>query len=272
MPDTDLPKFESPPVIETVLSAQFGRLRHYSNAHAGWFWKNYLGLEWERVSEAPRIAEQYERFGEEKRWGISGSTVTLRGSPEAERTQIYRSDNERMIQVQDSRFIYNWRKQKDSDYPSYAKLLPEYRDQFAHFARFVQDSENPPLDINQWEVTYVNHIPKGDLWESPADWPQLFPGLWVPANGVEQLELDTLNSEWSLLAGDSSGRLHISLKHVRVGAAEGPEILALQLTARGPMTGETTLEQGFDKGHRWIVLSFTAMTSELAHTHWGRIR
>ncbi len=46
LPDPDsLPIFATPPVVETVLSAQFFPLEYFSNAHAGWFWKNYLGTE-----------------------------------------------------------------------------------------------------------------------------------------------------------------------------------------------------------------------------------
>ncbi|OLB29539.1 MAG: hypothetical protein DMG41_37135 [Acidobacteria bacterium] len=36
------PKFDAPPVVETVLSVQFSSLPGFATAHAGWFWKEYL--------------------------------------------------------------------------------------------------------------------------------------------------------------------------------------------------------------------------------------
>src|SRR3989304_8583091 len=154
-----LPKFDAPPVIETVLGVQFSRLPGFSTAHAGWFWKSYLkGPErWPKVVDAARLEDQTERFGEEV-W--VRPVVRLTASGAAQRTQIIRADDERMIQIQDSRFILNWRKQSH-DYPSYDVLVPEFRESFASFSRFVQDAGFGSLDLNQWEVTYLNHVPKG---------------------------------------------------------------------------------------------------------------
>lgn len=192
--------------------------------------------------------------------------------PESNRLQLIRSDNERMIQVQPSRFVYNWKKSGSGEYPSYEKLLPEFQEQFGRFRKFVLDAGYLELEINQWEVTYVNHILKGELWNNAADWLRVIPKLTVLADAIEGQKFDGFAGNWSLALGGNTGRLHITLKHIRVGSATGPEALALQLTARGPVDVKQGfgLEDGFDLGHNAIVLSFSEMTSDEAHKHWER--
>jgi len=201
-------------------------------------------------------------------WGLPGG-ISIRTEPLAERHQILRDDHERMIQIQDSRFIYNWKK-GDDDYPSYGTLLPEFSRQFANFQQFAKDAGNEGLQINQWEVTYVNHLLKGEIWDSSADWHTLLPWLSAPAVGVMDQKPEGFQGEWQLVIGNNYGRLYVNCKHVRLGSAEGQEALALQLTARGPIDEERgiDLEKGFDIGHSSIVLSFENMTSEAAHKYW----
>lgn len=265
-----LPKFDSPPVVETVLSVQFAPLQKFSDAHAGWFWKNYLDKEWGNVQVAPKIDDQFERFGEEMRWGPSAAFRIATG-PGSERIQIIRADNERMIQIQDTRFIYNWKKQEGS-YPSYDELLPEFQSVFSQFEKFAAEAGFGSLIPSQWEVTYVNHIPKGELWESVKDWPNIFPGLPAPSSNVSNLSPEDFRGEWRSIIGGNLGRLYTTLNRGKVGSDKGPEIIQLQFTARGPVNPEKTLDLqgGFRLGHESIVLSFTDMTSDAAHKHWKR--
>lgn len=266
-----LPKYDSPPVIETVLSAQFSPLSGFTTAHAGWFWKNYLSDLWTTVREAPVIQDAFERFEEEKQWGPE-STLRLYTEPESNRLQIIRNDNERMIQVQPSRFVYNWKKSGEGEYPSYEKLLPEFQEQFGRFNEFARAADLSNIELNQWEVTYVNHIVKGQLWNDISDWSSVIPRLSVFNAAVEGQRFDAFNSTWSLVLGENKGRLHIAVKHVRVGSAKGPEALSIQLIARGPVDEKRgmPLQAGFDLGHAAIVESFTEMTSADAHKYWRR--
>ena len=73
-----------------------------------------------------------------------------------------------MIQIQNSRFAYNWKHHPGSEkaYPGYEVLLPEFEDGLNKFTAFAAEADLGRLDLNQWEVIYVNHIPKGDLWQT----------------------------------------------------------------------------------------------------------
>jgi uncharacterized protein (TIGR04255 family) len=263
-----LPRFETPPVVETVLSAQFVHLPNFSTALAGWFWKRYLSAEWPKAKDAPRIEDQFERFDTP---GVFVPPLAWRVSREMEsqRVQLIRSDDQRMIQIQNTRFILNWKKMHEH-YPTYEVLSPEFRDHFAKFQAFIQDAGLGAISLNQWEVTYVNHIPKGELWDSPSDWKRILPGLYTPA-AWNQLDLETFSGHWRFALSDKRGRLYIAVQHTRLAPKE-PETLILQLTARGFVDAQKgwSLESGFDLGHEHIVQTFASITSEPAQAHWRR--
>lgn len=258
-----LPEFDAPPVVETVLGGQFDRLE-FSNALAGWYWKSKLGDQWATATDAQRLDDVFERWGDDRKWADPTPRVRISQDPNS-RLQIIREDGTRMVQVQDSRFIYNWKKNEESSYPTYQILLPEFKDQVEKFGDFIQASELGAITFNQWEVVYVNRIPKGVLWETPRDWSKIFPNFQFPMDGLLP---DSFVGVWHHTLEENRGRLHIDLKHAKIESGE--EILQLQLTARGPVDENVDLYAGFDLGHETIVQAFASMTSEFAHKHWKR--
>ena len=263
-----LPEFDAPPVIETVLSAQFVRLPNFSSAISGWFWKQYLSSEWAKAKDAPRIEDQFERF-DEPRVPVSPIRIRQSSEMESERVQLIRSDDERMIQIQNTRFILNWKKEH-GNYPTYKVLWPEFRELFARFQTFTQDAGLGQVSLNQWEVTYVNHIPQGNLWNSPRDWPKILPGLYTPL-AWNSSDCETLAGSWRFVLEAKRGRLYINVQHGRVGVS-GPDALVVQFTARGPVDNGKgwSLESGFSLGHEYIVRTFASITSEEAQASWLR--
>ncbi len=247
----ELAKFDSPPVIETVLSLQFEPLENYSDAHAGWYWKNYLSTDWDEIVNVPRVQDKFERFADERKWTPHGGQLLIQTQPSAERYQILRVDKQRMLQVQNSRFILNWRRGGDGEYPTYEKLKPEFMEHYENFKIFVADSGNEEIKPNQWEVTYVNQIIKGELWESLSDISKIFPWISFPAEGVADQVTDGYDFKSTLTIGANLGRLYISLKHARIGSDQGAETLILEIIARGPVSEEKGInfEDGFDIGH-----------------------
>jgi uncharacterized protein (TIGR04255 family) len=263
------PKFERPPVVETVLGVQFDTLK-ITTAQLGLFWKS-LGADWPTVAEAAPLPEQRERFGE-LAWAtpevqINVHTVVALAPL---RLQISNRAGDRMIQVQKNRFHYNWQK-KGGTYPSYKKVRAEFDQALEAFRRFIAAEGLGDIAPNQWELTYVDYEPPGELWRSPAEWGNVLPGLLCRDNRPEGLRLETLGGEWHYEIMPQRGRLHVTLNLGKVGeAAEGG--LLLQTTARGPVGGDSGLGigSGLDLGHEAIVRMFLEITSAEAHRAWGR--
>lgn len=260
-------KFAAPPVVEVVLSVQFEPLSGWSSAHAGRFWAECLGEPWTKAQDAGRLADKFEKFGRGLDWTAPG--VRLEAGQPGVRIQIVSDDDERLIQIQDSRFVYNWRKRSGS-YPSFETLLPAFEANLANFERFVGEAKLGEVKPNQWEITYVDQIPKGELWNSPPDWSTIVPSLATPFGDSSGVSLESLASNWRLSIPDERGRVYVSAQHARIGSAEGLEVLRLEFVARGRVGLDADYLSGFELGHDSITRCFLAMTSEKAHRHWQR--
>jgi uncharacterized protein (TIGR04255 family) len=263
------PHFDQPPVVETVLGVQFAPLAGFTNGHLGWYWKRYLDEEWSRATDAPPLTDQFETFDAEGRWGLPGLQLILGAGVKPGRLQITTAAGDRLLQVQATQFHYNWQKREGS-YPSYSKMRAEFDHLFANFCRFVAEAGLGEVIPNQWEFTYVDHIQRGALWDSPADWHKVLPGLLAPGR-FAGIRFEGLNGDWHYEIEPRRGRLHIVLQHVRVGAPSGPEAVQVRSTARGPVRQEPgwDLDNGLQLGHDVLLNTFLQMTSAEAQRAWG---
>jgi len=265
-----LPKFDAPPVLETVIGVQFVPLPNFTGAMAGWFWKSYLskfGGEWTKTNDVIPLQDQFEQFGPGTGWIPPGIHLA---TTEATRTQLVRSDEERMVQIQFSRFILNWKRGKNQ-YPSYDNLLSEFLELFEQFCLFARDAGYGPLGLNQWEMTYVNYLERGELWNNFDDLRKIFKDILIPKSVFPVEFADSINANWRYLLSDNAGRLHVTLNHIKT-APENKEVLRLQFVARGPLTQPDmkSLSNSLNLGHEAIVRTFAAITTSDAQKFWKR--
>jgi uncharacterized protein (TIGR04255 family) len=263
---TNLPSFRSPPVIETVLGVQFAPIPDLTGAHIGWFWKNFLDGSWARVIEVPFLQDQFERFAEQNTWNFPQLQFSV-SLPN--RLQMIHADDDRVIQVQNTRFLYNWRRRADA-YPRYKNIYPQFASSLKTFESFLSTAGLGDISPNQWEITYINHIPQGSLWKSPDDWHKVFPGLFNLPGHPDPLRLESISNDWHLEIVPQRGRLHIACKHGKSQDRSG-EVLVLEFTARGPIDGGETgkaIESGLHLGRRIIVETFVALASDSALKYW----
>jgi uncharacterized protein (TIGR04255 family) len=265
-------KFSNPPVVETALSVQFNPLTGFTAAHAGWFWKEYvekLGDEWKQAAEAVRLPEVSEKFGADEVWAPPGLNVT--DGVVSPRVQIIRGDGERMLQVQDNRFILNWRK-RESAYPSYETLMPEFRSMLSAFESFCAEAGFGIPAYNLWEVVYVDQVKKGTMWDSARDLYRIFPALTSPSVSVRHAPPsgdETVNANWRFSLADRRGRLHVQLRQARL-IPSSEEVIQLMTTARGPVNEIQSWEQGMNFGHEALRETFLAITSIEAQESWKK--
>lgn len=262
------PDFLRPPVIETVLGVQFIPSPKFTNAHLGAFWKN-LGDGWPEVSDAPPLPQEFERFGNEQVWREIGLLQLKIASTPSARIQIRNRERDRMIQLQNGRFHYNWLGHGGRAYARYPAIRQEFVERVEQLHRFLENSGLGELRPNQWEVTYVNHIPAGTIWSTPADWNRVFATSVNPPPQLHACRLDSVGGHWRYEIEPQRGRLHVELQHGREDP-NGHDLLILKLTARGPASPDTTefSVSGLDLGHEVIVNSFRQMTSAAARAFW----
>lgn len=257
-----------PPVVETVLGIQFSRIAELTNESMLAFARTCDG-QWPNADVVPPVAEQFESFGQQPTFAPSARFGLQQELPI--RLQLRNATRDRMIQIQSSKLYYNWIRAGDEDYPSYARINPCFFDMLARVQGFLDQVGAGPVRPNQWEVTYVNRIPRGDLWRGVGDVENVIPGVIGSARPVEPLKLERIEANWAFEIEPRRGRLHVSVQSHSAPEARD-EAIILKLTARGPLSkgaGSDQIKQGFDSGHEAIIAAFRSRTSDAARQRWG---
>jgi hypothetical protein len=268
------PDFVSPPIIEFVLGAQFAPLENFTSGHFGLFWNRLGKEEWPVAGEEPPLDPQFEMF-DTPRWRmVRNLQFKLQPRFQPGRFTLQNSSRDRMIQLQDTRLLLNWRKANDGDcmsYPSYKVLIDEFESKLSILQEFVMQHKLGSLQLNQWEITYVDSFPQGDLWNSPADWQFILPGLFgrLSTTSQDELSLEHRAAEWSYEIKPKRGRLHVNAQVGFLTDSSKPSLL-LNLTARGPVSENEvrSLRDGLDLGHSVSVREFLAMVDPKVKATW----
>lgn len=264
-----IPKFDRPPVYETVLGIQFNILKGFSIPHYGLYWGRVRG-DYPKYEVHPPLSPAVEQFGSDSRKQAK-SGIEIVPVPDI-RTWFLNDNGTILLQVQKDRFLQNWRKVQDSEvYPHYDQLKPKFLQEWRTFCRFLEETEIERPEVNQCEVTYVNHIdvdlgPRryGDLQKVISCWSGKCSGDFLS-------DPESVNFNSRYLLPDKKGRLHITLQPA-FRRSDAKEILRLNLTVRGrPNSSEVDdIAEWLDLGHEWVVRSFTDVTTSEMHKIWGR--
>ncbi len=265
-------RLKDPPVAELVVGVQFDPAEALTAGHLGVFWRE-LGSEWAdaQVKASPAIPPQIERFGAESAVpSFPALRLQLMSQPEM-RLRILRSSKDRMVQVQNGSLYYNWLRREGAPYPSYRAVKEEFDRTCSCFCRFMEEERLGDFCPIQWELVYIDNVPRGSLWHTPADWPKLFRNWCVAPIEHAGVQMESLHAEWHYEIEPCIGRLHLELATGRTAGPPVREALILNTTARGPVQpgDKAALDQGLDRGHREMVATFQKLTSDFAQDCWG---
>ncbi len=265
---SDLPDFANPPVVETVLSVQFEPLSQLRAAHLGLFWAQ-IRDRYPKTEDRLPLEPVIERFPEPARGHVTFQ-FPIPEVPPVPRIWLTHLNETELIQLQADRFVKNWRRSGHGDaYPRYERVREGFDEAFREFEAFVTREDLGSIEVNQCEVTYVNHIVAGELWNSHGDLAKVFT-LWrdAPASPPGKPEDAAFRARFPI--GDGSGN-PVGRLHIDVQAAfrnpDGKPMFVLNLTARGYMGHSTDF---FDLGRDWIVRSFAEITTKEMHRIWER--
>jgi len=184
---------------------------------------------------------------------------------------ISKADNE-LVQFQSDRLYYNWRRRGD-DYPRYPSIIEKFEIAKSQLDAFTDELQLGTIKTVECELTYINHIPKGQGWESIDDLPKLMQDFtWqkqkhsflpAPANVAWQTRFPL---------PDGKGWLNVKLNQAKRKVDNVP-LLILELAAKGlgEKTTATALRNWFDLAHEWIVCGFADLTTKgTQETIWKR--
>lgn len=270
-----LPDFSDPPVVEVALSVQFDALNDLRTPQLGLLWQEFRDR-FPTTEEHPPLDPEIERFG--VRPTRKGAVrVEMLDRPPTPRCWFVSKDGTELIQIQQDRFVRNWRKRGDgTKYPRYEKSLrPAFKSDLERFQAFLKREGLRELEPNQCEVTYVNHIPADQGWREYGELGEVITVfqrsfsdsfLNIPEDARLRLRF--------LMPGQAEkpiGRLHITIEPGYRSDDKQP-LLIMKLTARGTPCGDgIDGVLGFlDIGREWVVRGFASITTPKMHKLWGR--
>ena len=273
MPDLSAlvrPNFERPPVVETVLSVQFERLAAMRAVHFGSLWRK-LKPDFQKTEERHALEPVIERFtgSTPHRVRLQFEAVETLPLP---RLWLLNDAGDEMVQVQNDRFVKNWRKSEGRQaYPRYDQTVrPAFERDWELFKSFVAEEGLGEIKVNQCEVTYVNHIVSGDGWEEMGEIGKIFTFWKQPAADGLPGHTEDFGFQARFQIRDEKnapiGRLHVDVQPALNNADKRP-MYVMTLTARG-MCGNGV--EFLDVGRLWVVNSFTNLTTQNMHAVWGR--
>ena len=148
-----------------------------------------------------------------------------------------------------------------------------FRDHLVTLESFLDDNGLGSVVPEQYEMTYVNHIPCGVGLNTLAEVGTVFPDFcWVAGSDRFLSDPERFNWKTSFVLPDEAGRLHVTIRSGLRREDKTP-ILLFEITARG-MTADgkkSAMWAWFDLAHEWIVRSFTDLTSASMHKNvWKR--
>lgn len=188
------------------------------------------------------------------------------------RTCFIDESKTQLVQVQNGCFFHNWRKIADtSKYQHYEQVRPEFLRDWQTFCSFLESSSLQRPNISRCEVTYFNHLARGEDWTDFSELSGIFPA-W---NGIRNEELlsrvEAINV--TVWYGHADGKVQFNASSA-IRQADGKEIIQLTVTASATPTtsSDDELLRCLDACHENAVRGFLKFTSEKIQNKWERVR
>lgn len=255
----ELPSYRKPPVNEVVCGIRFHTPGELRIPHIGLLW-NKFRTEYPGIQHAAPLATNKGEIRMDSETGLPIPRVWF----------INKSDDQ-LVQFQFDRFYFNWRLRK-GDYPRYVYVIEQFESTINAIEAFFKEYDLGNLSPIEYELSYINHIPKGEGWDTIEDLPKIFADfIW--ARKDTRFLPNPINLAWTteFPLQEKMGRLTVTLKQA-IRTENKLPLFVLELNARGFHESEDirAFRKWFDVAHEWIVRGFTDITTPYAHKIWER--
>lgn len=266
-----LPEYDNPPVVEVIFAVSWRSLP-LSVVDLSRFGLEHLGDEFPNRQEQPPMHMPRESFDDAVQ-ALAPSLTFLEGTPPM-RLLFQSNDKTRLVQLQRDWLACNWqRASNDDSYPRYESIEGFFLDTWDKFLEFQGNNNETEIVVNQCELTYVNHITPGNLWERHGQVSDVIRLAGIAGDFLPEPEDAQLAFRYRIRHEDRDiGRLHVQVQPAFRREDLSP-LIQLNMIARGtPIEpGREGMVSFFQLAHKWIVNGFAATTTDLAQRDlWRR--
>lgn len=262
------PHFENPPINEVAVCVVFKKIDGFQAVHFGEFWTK-IRRHFPKTQDVAPLDHVSTAGG-------NGVEIQISAKPPLPRVWFEGISRHELIQLQDDRFIFNWRKLEDGLYPRFEEVFNNFKKYWDLFVQYISESGLGNISITQYELTYINII---NLKKTPLtviDLANVFNGNALIGHKDCFLPSPSgFNWQTFYPFPDNQGSLNINA--ISGLSQENKSIVArLDMVARGTPQEKENIEAGleewFNMAHLWIVNGFVAITTENAQRElWGRV-
>jgi len=174
----------------------------------------------------------------------------------------YKKDPSYLIQVQKDRFILNWRKRADNEYPHFPNLYERFSKEWKGYKKYCSENDRGTPSVKSFELSYINHLGKGEGLSSAKDLATYFKDLDFLKDFNEQTTFG-LNINYNL----EEFPLRTSWKGART--KDNQDIFILEFRIIKAISGEDQLDNDMKKANELLAKEFKFRTTEQAHEKWG---
>lgn len=245
------------------MGVQFEKLSHLTSLHATKIRDLFLD-DFPNYEEHPPLEPNFETFGGHG----PEPRISVQVGPPISRPRIWfvSKDGTHLFQVQEDRFILNWRNINDQGYPHFEGVLPVFLNYLRDFDTFCKEEFGSPIGLTQYELTYINLIEVSEFGEG-SEW------LKIWSRDVGQVESFSQKSSHDLSDenGNRYARYRRTVKTV-IEAHSEKKAIQLDLMVRGKPTGKSwdSAERFLVHAREMIVTDFDNVTTQQAHKKWER--
>lgn len=254
--------FDKPPVVETSLGFVFNKIAGWNVLHFGAL-REHFKTKYPFTEFPPPIIATPIVPPVTVQWSPSESIVPLR-------TLFTDATRSQLVQVQNEFFLHNWRKtDKTPNYEHYDQILPLFQQDWNTYLSFLSTEDLVRPTVLRCEMSYFNHIVRGQDWEMFEDLPRVF-RLWrgFDKNPVfNSIEFVAFN----IVQPVGRGKIQIVVSP-GVRTTDGKEILQVNLTASVVPSGseDEPLFEALAGCHQIALQSFDNFFTDEVLSKWGR--
>ncbi len=250
------------PLVEVVIGIDFEDI--------DWFQTTHFGLYWGSIGDRYPISEDQPPIGSLK---IDLHEI---GLPPLRRTWFISEDQSTLIQLQSNKFLLNWRRTTDVEYPRFSILKKKFFQELMGFKEFLSGFSEQEFDfvIKGCELSYINIIDDHEDWGNLENVTKLLPHIdWRNAN-AEFLGVPRQFSWSSEFEISDEMVLRTLAKSVARKTSEGKKRaiqLDLNVTGLNVERTEDGLSSWFDEAHDTVINGFKDLTPKEAREEWWEI-
>jgi len=240
--------FDKSPLAEVIFGVEFNA-ESFSTVHFGLYWQEIKEKFTQKPLDRPPI----------------GDTELISLLPSLRRVWFESKDQKELIQLQDNRFYYNWRK-RDEEYPHFEKIHPKFLVEWNRFTDWWAKNEKNQLTPIRYQMSYVNQIEADLGWHSVEDSAKIFSFLDSDWSSFD-LRPSVFNTNFEFVLPEEKGILSVKINQ-SIKPPDNTQVLTLNLTSVSKNI-DTEIEKWFELTHQYTVQIFLNLINQETKNLWG---